>query len=107
MIERSSFLESVDVWYRSPLAIPSDVLLCAFVSLRLLTSEVFELLENHGTTRLETHHYQVESLLKIIEKQVEGWQEHWLEIAEEGASTVHDNPCLTFLIPDSWLRSLQ
>jgi hypothetical protein len=92
MIDRSSFLESVDVWYRSPLALPSDVLLCAFVSLRLLTSEVFELLETQRTTSLRTQHYQVESLLKIIEKQVEAWQEHWLDIAEEGAPTVHDNP---------------
>lgn len=89
MIDRSSFLESVDIWYRSPLALPSDVLLCAFVSLRLLTSEVFELLEIQRSPNSRTQTHQVESLLKIVEKQVEAWQEHWLQIAENGAPTIH------------------
>lgn len=84
MIERSGFLESVDIWYRSPWALASDVLLCAFVSLRLLTSEVFELLESQRTTSPRSQTHQLESLLKIIEKQVEAWQEHWLQIAEDG-----------------------
>ncbi|KEF63598.1 uncharacterized protein A1O9_01576 [Exophiala aquamarina CBS 119918] len=90
MIDRSSFLESVDTWYRSPLALPSDVLLCAFVSLRLLTSEVFELLEIQRAPSPQSPTHQIESLLKIIERQVKAWQEHWLRIAENGVSAIRD-----------------
>jgi len=90
MIDRSSFLESVDTWHQSPIALPSDVLLCAFVSLRLLTSEVFELLETQRAPNSRTQIHQVESLLKIVEKQVEAWQEHWLQIADNGVFTIHD-----------------
>lgn len=92
MIERSKFIESVNTWYRSPLAITSDILLCAFTSLRLLTSEVFELLEAQCATSPKDQTYQVDSLLRILMKQIEAWQEHWLTIADEGMLTWSKSP---------------
>lgn len=80
MIDRSEFIETApDTWYKHPLALPSDVLLCAFVALRLLTSGVFELLEGQIDPARN-----IDPLLAILQRQVEAWQDHWLAIAEAG-----------------------
>lgn len=84
MIERSEFIESVEDWYHSPLASPNDGLLCAFVTLRLMTSEVFELLRPHQQPHHIRQLYHVEALLKIINSKVEKWQAHWLSSMEAG-----------------------
>lgn len=80
MIDRSDFLENAPHnWYKHPLALPSDVLLCAFVALRLLTSGLFELLEGQTDSAKN-----IDPLLSILQRQVQAWQDHWLEIAEAG-----------------------
>ena len=80
MIDRSNFLETAPhTWYKHPLALPSDVLLCSFVALRLLTSGLFELLEGQSDSAKN-----IDPLLAILQRQVQAWQDHWLGIAEAG-----------------------
>jgi hypothetical protein len=84
MIERTKFIESVETWYESPLAMPSDVLLCAFVSLRRLTSDVFELLESHRAAGFKHQPLHLGSLLRLFTTQISTWQSRWVGIGEKG-----------------------
>lgn len=86
MIERRSQFDCAEQWLRSPLASRYDVLLAAFVNLRLLFSEVSHLLLEHtkGKQPHETPHLQ--TMLKVLLSQVESWQDHWLSIASDGTA---------------------
>lgn len=83
MIQRSHFIESADDWLCSPIASTNDGLLCAFVSLRLLTSNIPELLSpQSGTQREHLHH--VRPLINAIKGQIDRWQHRWSRIAVQG-----------------------
>jgi hypothetical protein len=84
MIERNDFIENIDNWNKHPLAIPSDNLLCAFVNFRLMTSEVFDLLGFRRQSYLASSQQSAQSLLKIINKQVEECQNHWVRVTGAG-----------------------
>lgn len=86
MIERSGFIESVDRWSESSVRLSEDVLLCALVSLRLITSEVFQLLEVHTTASDATSPSYSESLVEGIRSQINYWQDRWLTRATAGKS---------------------
>ncbi|KAL1797961.1 hypothetical protein ACET3X_004567 [Alternaria dauci] len=62
MIERSSYLESVSNWHLHPLEVANDRLLCAFVSLRLITSTHFEMM----TTQYAQHQRQEPSQFRSL-----------------------------------------
>lgn len=76
MIERGQFIDTVEGWYMSPLATPFDGLLCAFVSLRLLTADVPGLIraKDSGSHWHIQHHHP---LMKIMENQISQWQRQW------------------------------
>lgn len=83
MIERGHFFDAVEGWYRSPLATSCDGLLCAFVSLRLLTADVPGLLRPrdggfHG--HVENHR----PLMKTMENQIFRWQRQWTVALDRG-----------------------
>lgn len=97
MIERDGFIESIEAWCNDPMAIPSDLLLGAFVTLRLMTSTVFKLLgSGHKGTERRTLH-SVESLLTLINERIEEWGSHWLHAVETKAQA-EDESCHPFLI---------
>ncbi|EFX05349.1 hypothetical protein CMQ_3418 [Grosmannia clavigera kw1407] len=78
MIERDTFMESINPWCKDPLATANDALLGAFVTLRLLSSEVFKLLgpkpwSSHGSCV-----YNFDSLLAIIRGRIEEWEARWI-----------------------------
>lgn len=83
MIERGQFVDSVEEWYRSPVATPCDGLLCAFVSLRLLTADVPGLLRPKYTG-LNGHIQDYRPLMKIMEDQVSRWQRQWTVTLDRG-----------------------
>lgn len=71
MIERSSFIESVQEWANHPQSIANDRLLCSLVILRLLAAEVFDI-TNPGCE------YPAR-LLTLLQSRIERWQAKWLE----------------------------
>ncbi|KIV86244.1 hypothetical protein PV11_01867 [Exophiala sideris] len=94
MIERSEFIESVEIWLKHDLALPMDVLLGAFVSLRLLTSDVFDVLEPSSTTDRALHVHGTDALLKSLGFQIRTWEDHWIRLARTAACET----CHLFLI---------
>ncbi|KAH8671691.1 hypothetical protein BX600DRAFT_487129 [Xylariales sp. PMI_506] len=91
MIERDGFIESVELWCRDPLATPNDRLLGAFVTLRLLSSEVFKLLGPKPSRVRPGPLHSMESLLAIIKSRIEEWEQRW-------TSMVNADSCHPFLI---------
>jgi hypothetical protein len=88
MIERSDFTESIEAWCREPLAVPTDILLGAFVTLRLLTSEVFKLLGGDNLARNgagggSSQFYPLCSFFAIIKGRIAEWESKWTQRAEQ------------------------
>jgi hypothetical protein len=94
MIERSIYLESVNDWYRHPLEMANDRLLCAFVSLRLITSTHFELMTAQYAEDQRQQPLQFRSLLRVLDRKITNWQRRWTEtVCDRGED------CHSFLIP--------
>lgn len=83
MIERSDFIESVTTWYKSPLANDNDIVLAAFVSLRLLAADILEAFNPQRPTPSLTHPHRFDSLLKTLTPRIEAWKKRWLQQASE------------------------
>jgi len=86
MIERSDFTESIEAWCREPLAAPGDMLLGAFVTLRLLTSEVFKLLGGNNLVANPGgggQFYPLCSFFAIIKGRIAEWESKWTQRAVE------------------------
>lgn len=82
MIELNSFITGAQDWYRQPNALfGADSLLCAFVTLRILSAEIVELVSPERTSR---HVYQSGNLMKLLNASLTQWEEHWHPIAEDG-----------------------
>lgn len=94
MIERSSYIETAGEWYRHPLAIANDRLLCAFVSLRLITSTHCETMLSQNVRHQREQALQFRSLLRLLDRQIEDWQNSWTE-----RITGNGEDCHAFLIP--------
>ncbi|KAG9191314.1 hypothetical protein G6011_09402 [Alternaria panax] len=94
MIEISSYLKSVSNWYLHPLEMANDRLLCAFVSLRLITSSHFEMMTTRYAQqqRHETSRYR--STLRMVDEAIFDWQKRWTETVSERGEDCH-----AFLIP--------
>ncbi|KAF2635882.1 hypothetical protein P280DRAFT_501671 [Massarina eburnea CBS 473.64] len=82
MIERGQFIEAVGEWYSSSLASLHDGLLCAFVTLRLLTADVPGLLHSRDDS-LHKHVHNPRPLMRIMEDQVNRWQRQWTKTLEK------------------------
>lgn len=78
MIERNGFFESIEVWCKDATATESDNFLGAFVTLRLLTSEVFRLL----TLRQTDAGQNTYALLMIISNRIDEWESKWLGVCD-------------------------
>ena len=77
MIDRNDLIESADQWWRHPYSIPNDRLLCSFVSLRLLTADIFECVRRSFS-------FSRGQLLSSLQRQIESWENKWLSIIESG-----------------------
>lgn len=83
MIERSDFIESVNIWYKSPLATTNDTILAAFVSLRLTAADILEAFNPQRPAPSVTHRHRFDSLLKTLTPRIGAWKRRWLQIASE------------------------
>ncbi|KAJ5775579.1 uncharacterized protein N7511_000590 [Penicillium nucicola] len=89
MIERTPFIESAQDWWKHPLAIDNDRLLCAFVTLRLLAAEVFDL-SSPGD------HFPAPRPLSVLQNRIEQWQNKWLDVVDPGK--LPHGSCHNFMI---------
>jgi hypothetical protein len=89
MIERSNYLESVGEWHLHPLEMANDRLLCAFVSLRLITSTHIEMMTTQYAQqqRYETSHYR--SMLRMADGEIVDWQKRWTETVSQRGEDCH------------------
>lgn len=94
MIERSKYVESVDDWYLHTLETANDRLLCAFVSLRLITCTHCEMMTTQYIQHQRHESLQFRSLLRLLDRQIIDWQKRWTEKVSG-----HGEDCHTFLIP--------
>ncbi|ETS79448.1 hypothetical protein PFICI_09301 [Pestalotiopsis fici W106-1] len=97
MIERSTFIEAIESWCRDPLATDNDRLLGAFVTLRLLSSEVFKLLGPKSSRVLSGPLHSIESLLAIIKIRIEEWEQRWIHCLLK-SDMIYSETCHPFLI---------
>ncbi|QGA16131.1 hypothetical protein EYB26_003798 [Talaromyces marneffei] len=86
MIERSGFIESIEHWSKERTATANDTLLAAFVTLRLLTSEVFKLL---GLCRHGSSFENIKSFLTIIGNRINEWEDKWMEACGDESESCH------------------
>lgn len=79
MIEHSPFIGSVEEWQRSALACENDVLLCAFVKLRLLAAGI-----PRAVFRTEQSRHETQPLIRLLQTGVKQWAGHWSNVAAIG-----------------------
>lgn len=84
MINRSDFIESVNTWYKSPLATSNDAVLGAIVTLRLSTADIFEILIPQRPSPPTSEPQRLGSLLRTLNPQLQAWQKHWGQMIERG-----------------------
>ena len=89
MIERSSFIESVEGWCKDRLAIPNDRLLGALVTLRLASSEIYKLLGSRSNRVRAGDLHTMESLLAIVDGRIDEWESRWLGLVDPGRHLLH------------------
>ncbi|KAF1830252.1 hypothetical protein BDW02DRAFT_633789 [Decorospora gaudefroyi] len=94
MVERSCYLGSVSNWHQHPLEVANDRLLCAFVSLRLITSTHFEMMTTRYAQQQRHETSRHRSLLRVIDDEIVDWQSRWI-----GTVSERGEDCHAFLIP--------
>jgi hypothetical protein len=81
MIEQNNLITTSHGWYEEPFAVfGADALLCAFVSLRIISSEILELVSPYR----DRHIPLSDILMKMLNSNITRWEEHWLHISEDG-----------------------
>ena len=82
MIEMNAFIRTSEKWYLKPHAqYGGDALLSAFTSLRILSTEIIELVSprrSSSRTPLSDH------LIKLLNDNITRWENHWFPILDDG-----------------------
>ena len=77
MIEPNGFIQSIETWCEDPMVSANDQLLGAFVTIRLLGSEVFQLVRSNLKKAKSALWDGIEPLLLVLESQLETWEHRW------------------------------
>jgi hypothetical protein len=81
MLHVDDITRSAGIWYQHELAIPnSDAILSAFVQLRLLTSDLLDVVDNDLSP---SNQQQYEVLLRIFNTDLDDWEKKWNAIFEK------------------------
>ncbi|KAL3419510.1 fungal specific transcription factor domain-containing protein [Phlyctema vagabunda] len=92
MIEQNDFITTAQDWYKQPFAVfGADALLCAFVTLRIISSEIVELVSPDRSAR---HIQQSDTLMKLLNSNITRWEEYWHPISDDDRV----DRCQAFLI---------
>lgn len=97
MIDRSSFIESIEAWCKDPIAHRNDDLLGAFVTLRLMISSIYPLHAPDSRRSEKIPSEDLESLLSIKKTSIERWECRWIQNVEKRQSP-EEGSCHKFLI---------
>ncbi|KAH8654446.1 hypothetical protein BGZ60DRAFT_435582 [Tricladium varicosporioides] len=91
MIDQSSFIAKSGHWHQHNFAVPgADLLLCAFVALRIVSAETLDLVSPSRSTLLS---FQGEMLSKSMNNSMNSWENKWLNLFEN--ETI--KPCHKFM----------
>lgn len=81
MIEPSSFINSINDWYKDQYAVPSiDALLCAFVKLRLIGTGTFDLLDSRRQLFTSKSLTGMHDIIQNLNRTIDEWQSQWLPL---------------------------
>jgi hypothetical protein len=96
MIDQNGFIAKAENWYKQPLAVyGGDALLCAFVGLRIISTEILELVSPDLSSR---HiHQSSETLFRLMNGNITRWEERWFPVADDGKSRTQ--PRLLLITP--------
>lgn len=84
MIPRSEIIESAHTWHEDQNSIQEDRLLCALVTLRLIGSEVFDLLNPHRGSYQTTLLERTDGLMKVLLNDIHKWHKRWSTVPDMG-----------------------
>lgn len=90
MIPRNGLIESAHSWYNDPLSTPQDRMLCALVTLRMIGSEIFDLLNPHRSSYRSTLLDRTDGLMKVLLNDIQKWHTHWSSMSEMGMDTINE-----------------
>ncbi|KAL1304419.1 hypothetical protein AAFC00_003417 [Neodothiora populina] len=82
MIRRNELIESANTWFDDPWATSHDRLLCALVTLRLIGSEVFDLLNPHRNSSQNTMLDRTDGLMGTFQHDITRWKSRWSSMEE-------------------------
>lgn len=82
MIDESNLISKAGEWYQEEYAVPGgDLLLSAFVCLRLISAEFLEL---SSSTKSDSQNSRSEILSKLLNTELNTWEKDWLPKFEDG-----------------------
>ncbi|KAF7922330.1 uncharacterized protein EAE97_011072 [Botrytis byssoidea] len=81
MIDQNNLISKASEWYQEEYAVPGgDLLLSAFVSLRLISAEFIEL---SSSTKSDSEKFRSEILSKLLNTELNTWEKDWLPKFED------------------------
>ncbi|KAF7940566.1 uncharacterized protein EAE98_000693 [Botrytis deweyae] len=81
MIDQNNLISKASEWYQEEYAVPGeDLLLSAFVCLRLISAEFLEL---SSSTKLDSQKFRSEILSKLLNTELNTWEKDWLPKFED------------------------
>ncbi|KAH7305536.1 fungal-specific transcription factor domain-containing protein [Stachybotrys elegans] len=98
MIERSAFIESVDLWCRDRLASDNDLLLASFVTLRLETADIFTMLRSEQKFAERQVIKVASSMLESLNKRIDRWKDRWSRAIQANTDDNGHRTCHHFLL---------
>ena len=84
MIEQNDVVQDIDTWHLNRFAVPGvDLLLVAFVHLRIMSSEMLDLVFL-GRPAGSSQNRPPETMLKIFNSEISRWETKWYSSFEQG-----------------------
>ncbi|TGO82981.1 hypothetical protein BPOR_0723g00020 [Botrytis porri] len=81
MIDQNNLISKASEWYQEEYAVPGgDLLLSAFVCLRLISAEFLEL---SSSTKSDSRNFRSEMLSKLLNTELNTWEKDWLPKFED------------------------
>lgn len=82
MIDQNNLISKASEWYQEKYAVHGgDMVLSAFVCLRLISAEMLELA---SSMKLEAQKSRTEILSKFLNTEISTWEKNWLSKFEDG-----------------------
>lgn len=87
MLQADKLTKAAESWYMSEFAIPKgDAIHSAFVQLRLITSDLLDILDIESSANSQRQH---EMLLGLFNADLDKWEKKWIAVFEAGETDVH------------------